>query len=891
MATTGTPGRPINPPGREDAIPERRTPSPPGGGGKGSRRRRPTVWSRIKAVFQFFFLLILIAALAVIAFLFFLLKQHPKPVDIKFNPPGRTEIYSSDGVPLASLFVENRKEVKIDQIPKDLRWATIDFEDKRFYEHKGVDIIGIGRALSRNLRHGDLKGEGGSTITQQLARNLGAGGLTREKSFQRKLNEWVIANQIEKTYTKDQILEMYLNDVYYGSGSYGVEAASETYFGKPVDKLDLAQCALLAGLPNRPYTFDPYKYKKAAEAQRNIVLAQMLDSRHITPAQCSAAQAQPVKLAQQHAPRQGSRVYHAPFFVDYVVSQMRHKYGPDFLKSYNLKVTTTLNWGMQQVAEQAIHAGLQRSNSLGPNQACLIAMDHQTGEIKAMVGGKDYNESQFNITTQGRRQPGSLFKAVVYSTAIETGLVTEDTTVYDGPKSYRTASGWWTPKDDNGYSYRSRTLRDAMANSINVPAVKVLELLGPKKVIPYAQAMGIQSPLDPVLSLALGSSAVTPLEMLQVYATIADGGNHAEPLVITHVEDPRGAATEDIAPEVETHIFGHSTMQQVGDMLRAVVEGGTGAAANVVPNAHGKTGTTQGHKDVWFIGYTGDLTCAVWAGHPVHHKKTNSDSYGDTMGGNAWGATVCVPIWTEFMQGAEPIFHKARLKEAARAKVKTIEVHKPAAADSDKQKSEPGTKPADKPAQPDIVRNSDGTVTVNIDDGTGLLAPAGAANSHHVIFEDGQQPTTLAPSYTRRDEMRPRHKTGSHSWQDSAPAADNAPPPPPDDTPTPPDDGTSPAAGSVGAPDPNADPAGSAPPDNGAPPETTYTPVVRHAAAPPPPPPPKPKPKPVYVTVTINPEDGLRATKWCPEVVTRTYLKGTEPKRYSNMYAPPPGER
>ena len=859
------------------------------------------MWSRIKAFFQFIFLIILIAALAVIAFLFFLLRQHPKAVTLEFTPPGRTEIYSSDGVPLASLFVQNRKEVKIDQIPKDLRWATIDFEDKRFYEHKGVDLIGIGRALTRNLKHGDLKGEGGSTITQQLARNLGTGGLTREKSFQRKLNEWVIANQIEKNYTKDQILEMYLNDVYYGSGSYGVEAASETYFGKPVNELNLAQCALLAGLPNRPYTFDPYKYKDAATAQRNIVLAQMLEAHHITPQQCADAQAQPVRLAQKHAPKQGSRIYHAPYFVDYVMSQMRHKYGSDFLSRYNLKVTTTLNWGMQQVAEQAVKAGLERSNYLGPNQACLIAMDHQTGEIKAMVGGKDYNDSQFNIATQARRQPGSLMKAVVYSTAIETGLVTEDTTVYDGPKSYKTASGWWTPKDDNGYSYRSRTLREAMANSINVPAVKVLELLGPKKIIPYAQAMGIQSPLDPVLSLALGSSAVTPLEILQVYATIANGGNHAEPLVITHVEDPRGAATEDIAPEVETHIFSHSTMQQLDDMLLAVVQGGTGSAANVVPGAHGKTGTTQGHKDVWFVGYTGDLTCAVWAGHPVHNKKSGIASYGETMGGNAWGATVCVPIWTEFMQGAEPIFHKARLKEAAKAKTKTIEVHKPSAADSDKSKDDAnGT--SDKPVQPDIVRNPDGTVTANIDIDSGLLAPAGALNSRHEIFQDGDQPTTLAPKYTHREESRPRRRNPDEVIDTTVPDPDSAPPPPPDaspvsdsdSTPKPENSGATPSDSLDNATDVNSDTSRSGVDDNPPPPppEPPYTPVVRHAAAPPaPPPPPKPKPRPVYVTLTINPEDGLRATKWCPEVVTRTYLKGTEPKRYTKMYAPPPGER
>lgn len=829
-------------------------------------------------------MLILIAAIAVIAFLIIYLKQQPKAIDISFNPPGRTEIVSADGVPLASLFVQNRIVVPLAKIPRDLQRATIDFEDKRFYEHKGVDIIGIGRALTRNLRHGDLKGEGGSTITQQLVRNLGTDGLTRQKSFQRKLHEWVIANQLEKNYTKNQILEMYLNDVYYGSGAYGVEAAAETYFGKQADQLDLAQCALLAGLPNRPYTFDPYKDKDAAEQQRNIVLSQMLDARDITPEQCAAAQAEPVRLGSPHPPKQGNKIYHAPFFVDYVVTQLKHKYGNDFLKHFNLKVTTTLNWGMQQIAEQAVHDGLARTDSLGPNQACLIAMDHKTGEIKAMVGGRDYNASQFNIATQARRQPGSLFKAVIYSTAIETGAVTEDTTVYDAPVSFPSSGGTWTPKDDTYYSYRHVTLREAMAQSINVPAVKVLHMLGPRKVIPYAQAMGIQSPLDPVLSLALGSSAVTPLEMLQVYATIANGGNHAEPTAITHVEDPRGAATEDIAPEVETHIFGHSTMQQVDDMLRAVVEGGTGAAANVIPDAHGKTGTTQGHKDVWFIGYTSDLTCAVWAGHPIHNKKTHKDSYGETMAGNAWGATICVPIWTEFMKGAEPIFQKARAKEAAKAKPKTIDVTKKyASSDSDKQDGDKSSDNKDSDPQPEIVHNSDGTVTVNIDDDTGLLAPAHSPNSHEEIFQDGQQPTAMAPAYTRSG----RHHEDGAASDDSG---DSAPPPPPDagsgdgGTGAGPQSLDSNGDGNTGA---GADTTGS--PDNGGDGQaTTDTIPVHHADAPPAPPPP---PKPEYVTVLINPEDGLRATKWCPEVVSRNYIKGTEPKKYSKMYSPPPGER
>ena len=375
--------------------------------------------------FQAVTLLVLVAIITFTVFLLMQLRTAPASIDLGFDPPGRTLIYSSDGTLLARMFVENRRVVSIDQIPKDLQNATVAFEDKRFYTHPGVDFQGIARSLFRNVRNGDLKGQGGSTITQQLARNMGVEGLTREKSVSRKVHEWIVANQIEKSYTKQRILEMYLNQVSYGQGAYGVEAAAQTYFGKDVWKLDLAQCALLAGLPNRPTVFNPYKDKNAAKAQRDIVLDNMLEQHYITPVQCAHAKSEYIHLAAPKPPKQGSEIYHAPYFVDYVVEQLKRRYGPSALRDGNRQVETTLNWPMQQAAEDALRSGIANVAGYNVTQGALVALDPKTGEIKAMVGGIDYKDSQYNIAAHGLRQPGSSFKAVIYSAAIDSGVVTE----------------------------------------------------------------------------------------------------------------------------------------------------------------------------------------------------------------------------------------------------------------------------------------------------------------------------------------------------------------------------------------------------------------------------------------------------------------------------------
>ncbi len=860
MATTHTRTSSAKPNTPHPAPSGRRKPAP--------KRRRNPFWARLKQFFTAVSALVLIALIVVVGAVTWRLYQAPPTIDLAFNPLGITYLYSSDGTPLAEFFTERRKVITIDEMPKDLQNATIAFEDKRFYQNPGIDVRGIGRSLYSNFTHVDMKGEGGSTITQQLARNMGVGGLTRQKSFGRKFNELIIASQINKGYTKQQILEMYLNQVNYGSGAYGVEAAAEVYFNKHARQLDLAQCALLAGLPNRPADLSPYKNMDAARAQRKRVLDQMRDQKYITPAQYAQAVAKPIKLALPKAPSQGSQVFHAPYFVGYVVDQLRRKYGAERLYEGNLKVYTTLNWPMQQIAEQEVQSGIRNARQYGAAQGALVCLDPETGEIKAMVGGTDYKKSQVNYAVHGR-QPGSSFKAIVYAAAINDGSVKESTTVLDARTTFGTGHGSYTPTDDGRYSDRRMGLREATAQSVNVVAVKVLHLIGPQAAIRYARMMGVHARLDPVLSLALGSSPVSPLEMASVYSTFAAGGNHPEPAAWTRLDDGQGNVIEDVPPAIETHILQKDTVSQLDDMLRAVVTDGTGKmVAPLVPDARGKTGTTQEHKDVWFVGYTPQLVCAVWAGHPTDATKTRGAGYGQAMESDAFGGTVCAPIWARFMSRSLPIFHMARVKEIALEKSKSVPAAKPIT-EADKAAAITGG-PADS-ASPDAANsspdsgstpdpaprsrrhrrdsagsnaahdNGDGTVTVNVDDSSGLLAPDGAAASHPEAFPAGTQPTTSSPQYTAPDN------SNNSSGTDRAGASPDT---------SAPSDGSAPTPRRRRHRDTSGDSASN---------DT--------------------------VTVTVNPEDGLLATKWCPQQISRTYKRGEEPHRHSRMYPPPPGEQ
>lgn len=821
-------------------TPRRSSPTPPARNGKGRsapRRKRRTFWSPIKTFFQVILVFGLVSIITFMVWAFVTISNTPSAITLDPTRNGITYIYSADGTELAEFFTERRKSVSIDQIPKALQDATIAFEDKRFYQHQGVDFHGIARAFTSNIQHGDMKGEGGSTITQQLARNSGVEGLDRRKSFGRKIKELIVANQIEKNYTKQDILTMYLNLVNYGSSAYGVEAAAEVYFNKHARQLDLAQCALLAGLPNRPNEFNPYKDMEAAKAQRKRVLDQMLEQSKITAAQYKHAVSEPIKLAGAKPLSQGSQIFHAPYYVNYIVDQI----GRDRVYAGNLKVYTTLNWPMQKIAERELENGIANARGYGATQGALVALDPKTGEIKAMVGGVDFKTTQTNYATHGR-QPGSSFKAVVYSAAINDGSVKETTRVYDAPVSFPSGNGGlWTPQDDTGYSYNHVDLRTAMAYSINVPAVRVLHLIGPQVAIRYARMMGVRpsTALDPVLSLALGSSPVSPLEMASVYSTFPDGGNHAAPMAWTRLTDGQDSVIEDDPPAVESHVLQKDTVGQLDDMLRAVVDEPRGTGHGVeqyVPDARGKTGTTQEHKDVWFVGYTPDLVCAVWAGHPIYRAKNRQPAYGEEMAHNAFGATICAPIFGKFMSQALPVFKSAKAREEARAKARQPLVVKttPAPVTFDPNSDNSTAPPAPpRPHRNPPRDNGDGTVTVTVDDSTGLLAPDGSAGSHPETFTAGTEPTALAPQYTVS-----------------------------------PDSGNS--SGDAGT--------------NAAPADDTQRPRSRRHRR-------RRYNSDGTVTVMVNPEDGLLATKYCPQQVSQTFEQGQEPHEYSPMYPPPPGEQ
>jgi penicillin-binding protein 1A len=796
---------------------------------------------------------------------------------------------------LARLYTENRVVVPLEKIPKNLQNATISLEDKRFYQHHGIDPEGIARSIWGNVRSHDLfSGGGGSTLEQQLVRNLGVNGLTKQKTLSRKVHEWIAAVQLERTKSKQEILEMYLNQVNYGSGCFGVEAAAETYFGKHVQDLDLAQCALLAGLPNRTF-YNPYYHKSEAKKQRAIVLSKMLEQGYITQDMFNKADAEPIKLASAKPPSIGSQIYSAPYFVNYVIDQLKREYGEDEIDQGNLRVYTSLNFKLQQIAEQVVHDHINPDNQNGPTQAALVAIDPKTGEIKAMVGGVDYKTNNFNLATQAKRQPGSLMKVVVYAAAIDSGLVNRDTRVYDAPETFKLGTETYTPQDDNRPSYNRVSLITAFANSINIPAVKVLNMMGPPTAVRYGHVMGINSRLDPVLSLALGSSPVTPLEMTDVYATVANGGNHPEPMAIVRLTDNDDNTIEDVQPAIDQGVLAPNTVAFLNDMTRATVTDGTASqGAGDIPDAHGKTGTTQDHKDVWFIGYNSDIVVGVWAGHPLHNKHTGKDSYGQPMSREYWGNTVSVPIWHDFMQKAIPVIAAEKARIAAAAAAKTAAAASTQQAANSASSSTSAKTETTKPAPSASNTSAPGTVDVNIDKDTGLLAPAGAPNSHVETFAAGSAPTQMSPQYIKNT---PTSTTPASPDTDTSDANGVVAPPP-----SPSDAGTS-APPAVPAATPQAVTPAPLAPVVTPPPAPTPKPVIApvHQIAPPAPrvveapaptPAPRPAPprQPATVSVLINPEDGLLATKWDPVTAYRTYTRGSEPKKYSKMYGPPPGE-
>lgn len=585
-------------------------------------------------------------------------RDLPSPEQVsELRSPVKTVVYDTRGRVLHEFFRENRSPVPLSDIPRHLVNATISTEDRTFYQHWGVDLLGITRAAINNVLR-MRRAEGGSTITQQLARNL----LRRyEKTFSRKLKETALAIEIERTYSKDKILEMYFNQIYFGEGAYGVEAAAKTFFGKPLAELTLPECALLAGISNNPARYSPRRHPDAAKQRREKVLRNMLETKAVSQVEYDRAVEAPLGVTPVRYSND-----RAAYFVEMVRLYLSERYGSDAVYEDGLEVYTTLDMDMQEIAERALEkqlaaletqlrtkttraaytAAADSGDVAAPRylQGALVAMDPRTGYVRALVGGRDWAHSNFNRAVQALRQPGSAFKPFVYTAAIDNGFQPTDIIV-DEPVSYPAGNGEMYEPTNYDDKFRGPvTLRYALQKSINIPAIKLLRKVGTSLVASYARRMGIHSEIGQNLSLALGSSEVTLMDLTAAYGVFANRGIRNEPLYVLKVEDRNGNVLEKNIPH-PTEVLSEETAVVMTSMLESVMNYGTGAgarAAGFTRPAAGKTGTTNDYTDALFVGFTPSLVCGTWVGYDVQQR----------IGGGMTGSHAALPIWTEFMIGA-----------------------------------------------------------------------------------------------------------------------------------------------------------------------------------------------------------------------------------------------
>ncbi len=560
----------------------------------------------------------------------------------RYEPAETTRVYSSDGQVIATLFKENRTWIELDKISPNMRNAIIAIEDSRFYEHNGIDPIGVVRAAVDMVRsHGEIH-QGASTITMQVARNF---FLTSDQSFRRKIREALLALQIERVFTKDEILELYLNQVYFGSGSYGIQAAASTYFGTKADKLTILQSAIIAGLPASPSYYSPLVDERACAMRTIDVLGRMLALNMIDYSKyraCLDELQKGVKYANKG--RTEFQILKVPYFTTYVLKELYKRYDEDTLYRGGLKIYTTVDLKLQEYAEKVIRDNIANYKDWynASNAACVV-IENKTGYIKAMVGGVGWSDkNQFNRAWQARRQPGSSFKTIVYATAIESGY-SQDSVVPDTAITYNMDGGEkWSPKNSDGKYMGNITLRTALQYSRNVVAVRLLTLVGADRVIEYAYRMGIKERLEPNLSLALGSCTVSPLEMASVFTVYPNGGLKIQPSGIKIIYDSKGNVVEDNTFPRQEEVLSESTAYTMCSMLRNAVEAGTGGGAFIPGKiVAGKTGTTDEHRDAWFCGFTAQYTAAVWVGNDNYSRMWS-----------AFGGDVAAPIWRSIMSFA-----------------------------------------------------------------------------------------------------------------------------------------------------------------------------------------------------------------------------------------------
>jgi penicillin-binding protein 1A len=576
-----------------------------------------------------------------------------------YRPPEATRLYAMDGSLLADLSPERRVVVDLDEVPPTISNGFVAVEDRRFWQHNGVDARGAGRAVWRNLRTLSLA-EGFSTITMQLPRNVFPDELPRSDRLRRKSCEIRLAGQIEKALGKREILKLYINQVYLGDGKYGVEEAARAYFGKPATRLTIAEAALLVGLVKNPEGYNPRKHPNRAIQRRNTVLEVLVREDVIREADALKAKAEPLKLA---PPLEAAGP--APYFVAAVRRELRERFGDD-ADIRGLRVHTGLDPALQRAARDALVAQIRKVESGGfgrwrhpsPDsgrmapaegsgspylQGVVIVLDARTGAVRALVGGRDFTHSSYDRALLARRQPGSTFKPIVFAAAFQHGLSPAsriDTT----PVSVELAGSAWKPDDLVPDSVTSLSARDALALSSNNGAVRVGEWVGARRVADMARTLGITTPVPPYPSIHLGAAEVVPAELAAAYATLGNGGYRVEPALISRIEDARGNVLWR-APQDMVSVIDPGVAYLTTSLMEDVVDRGTGAAVRRdgfwLPAA-GKTGTTNDARDVWFVGMTPDLVAAVWMGFDQPKQILP----------NAFGGNLAAPVWAATMKAA-----------------------------------------------------------------------------------------------------------------------------------------------------------------------------------------------------------------------------------------------
>jgi penicillin-binding protein 1A len=555
-----------------------------------------------------------------------------------YRPSVSSKIYDRNNRIVGEIYIEKRTVVPYQAIPKHVVNAFLAAEDANFFKHKGVDYTAIVRAALKDILSGGFA-QGASTITQQTVKSL---FLTPEKSIRRKLKEIILAYRIEKKLNKEEILFLYLNQIYLGDGAYGVEAASRAYFGRGVDSLSVAEGALLAGLAQAPTRYSPRNHLDQAKARQRYVLRRMAEVGFLSPAEADKAYKARITMA----PPSNFRSK-AAYFLEYVRSYIQEKYGSDALYKNELQIYTTIDGRLQEAAHDALIEGVRRTedrNRYSGLQGALLAIDPHTGGVLAMVGGVDFMESQFNRAIQARRQPGSAFKPIIYTAALDKGK-TVVSTLDDSPIEFeRNENELWKPKNYDGTFLGPIPMLEALAKSRNLATVRLLNEIGVDAAIQEARALGIESPIERNLSIALGSSGVTPLELCTAYATFANGGERPTPYFFREIRDATGKILESAEPQTKRAIPPETAYLTVR-LMQEVIRSGTGTAARRLgPYLAGKTGTTNENTDAWFIGFSPDLLAGVWIGFDTPKP----------LGDRQSAAAVALPIWIRFMSRALP---------------------------------------------------------------------------------------------------------------------------------------------------------------------------------------------------------------------------------------------